>query len=43
MNLAPLTKDIMDRYKKSDNDPRGKLAVVSVNVHKMGTQLKSIL
>lgn len=31
-NLEPLTKDILDRYKNPDNDPRGTWQSISVNV-----------
>lgn len=31
-NLTPLTKDILDRYKNPDNDPRGTWQSISVNV-----------
>lgn len=46
MNLAPLTKDIMDRYKNPDNDPRGNWQSVSVNVqdgHAVKSQFYKIL
>lgn len=45
-NLTPLTKDILDRYKNPDNDPRGNWQSVSVNVqdgHAVKSQFYKII
>lgn len=45
-NLLPITKDILDRYKNPDNDPRGPWQSVSANVqdgHAVASQFYEII